>query len=122
MKARSGKGHDTHKIRITTMSFRVTEDEKTALEARIKVCGLPKGEYFRQSLLHQQIKITAGKFHSDRLSLEIRKMRETLEVTRDSEETEKTIKACDALLRQIKEIGEGDDADDGTQDDKHEGR
>ena len=22
MKARSGKGHDTHKIRITTMSFR----------------------------------------------------------------------------------------------------
>ena len=121
MKARSGKGHDTHKIRITTMSFRVTEDEKTELEARIKVCGLPKGEYFRQSLLHQQINITAGKFHSDRLSLEIRKMRETLEVTRDSEETEKTIKACDALLRQIKEIEEGDDADDGTQDDKHEG-
>jgi hypothetical protein len=120
MKARSGKGHDTHKIRITTMSFRVTEEEKTALEARIKVCGLPKGEYFRQSLLHQQIRITAGRFHSDRLSLELRKMRETLEVTNDCEEIEQTINACNALLRQIKEIEEGDDAHDGTQDDQHE--
>ena len=120
MKARSGKGHDTHKIRITTMSFRVTEEEKTELEARIKVCGLPKGEYFRQSLLHQQINITAGKFNSDRLSLELRRMRETLEVTNDSEETERIIKACNALLRQIKDIEGGDDAHDGTQADQHE--
>ena len=119
MRKRSGKGHDTHRIRITTMSFRVTEEEKTALEARIKVCGLPKGEYFRQSLLHQQILITAGKFHSDRLSLEIRRMRETLERAPDNEEAEQTIKACNALLRQIKEIG-GGDADGGTQDDQHE--
>ena len=29
-KARSGKGHDTHKVRITTISFRVTEEEKEA--------------------------------------------------------------------------------------------
>ena len=119
MKARSGKGHDTHKIRITTMSFRVTEEEKTELEARIKVCGLPKGEYFRQSLLHQQIMITAGRFHSDRLALELMKMRETLEATTDIDETERTIKACNALLRQIKEIGEGDDADEGTQSNQH---
>lgn len=120
MKARSGKGHDTHKIRITTMSFRVTEEEKTELEARINVCGLPKGEYFRQSLLHQQISITAGRFHSDRLALEIRRMRETLEGKTDPEETRQTIRACDALLRQIESIGEGDDADDRTQDDQHE--
>lgn len=112
MKARSGKGHDTHKIRITTMSFRVTEEEKTELEARIIACGLPKGEYFRQSLLHQQINITAGKFHSDRLALELRRMRQTLETKTDSEETLQTIKACNALLRQIKSLEEGGDADD----------
>ena len=120
MKARSGKGHDTHKIRITTMSFRVTEEEKTELEARINVCGLPKGEYFRQSLLHKQINITAGKFHSDRLALELRRMREALESKKDPEETRKTIRVCDALLRQIELIGEGDDADDRTQDDQYE--
>lgn len=121
MKNRSGRGHDTHKIRITTMSFRVTEEEKTALEARIKVCGLPKGEYFRQSLLHQQIRITAGRFHSDRLALEIRRLRETLELTKDNKEAEQTLKACNALLKQIEEIGEGDDADDATQDDQYGG-
>lgn len=120
MKARSGKGHDTHKIRITTMSFRVTEEEKTELEARINVCGLPKGEYFRQSLLHQQINITAGKFHSDRLALELRRMREALEAKKEPEEKRQTIRACDALLRQIESIGEGDDVDDRTQDDQHE--
>ena len=120
MKSRSGKGHDTHKIRITTMSFRVTEEEKTELEARIKICGLPKGEYFRQSLLHQQISITAGKFQSDRLALELRRMRATLEAKTDLEETQRTIRACDALLRQIESIGEGDDVDDRTQDDQHE--
>lgn len=112
MKARSGKGHDTHKIRITTMSFRVTEEEKTELEARIIACGLPKGEYFRQSLLHQQINITAGKFHSDRLALELRKMRQTLETKTDLEETRRTITACDALLRQIESLEEGGDAND----------
>ena len=122
MKARSGKGHDTHKIRITTMSFRVTEEEKTELEARIKVCGLPKGEYFRQSLLHQQINITAGKFHSDRLALELPRLREALETGTVTEETERTLRACNELIRQIEMIGEGEDADDRTQDDQHERR
>ena len=122
MKARSGKGHDTHKIRITTMSFRVTEEEKTELEARIKVCGLPKGEYFRQSLLHQQINITAGKFHSDRLALELQRLREALETGTVTEETERTLRACNELIRQIEMIGEGEDADDRTQDDQHERR
>ena len=121
MRTRLGKGHDTHKVRITTISFRVTEEEKEALEARIKVCGLPKGEYFRQSLLHQQINITAGKFHSDRLALEFRKLREALENGAMTEETERTLRACNKLIRQIETIGEGDDADDRTQDDQHEG-
>ena len=121
-KARSGKGHDTHKVRITTISFRVTEEEKEALEARIKVCGLPKGEYFRQSLLHQQINITAGRFHSDRLALEFRKLREALETGNMTEETERTLRGCNELIRQIKMIEEGEDADDRTQNDQYEGR
>ena len=40
---KAGKGHDNHKIRTTTISFRVTDEEKATLGARIKVCGLPKG-------------------------------------------------------------------------------
>lgn len=104
----TGRGHDNHKLRVTTISFRVTPEEKEAIEARIKVCGIPKGEYYRQSLLHQTINITAGKYHSDRLALEIRKMRETLESITEIAEAEETIRACSELLMQISKIGEGE--------------
>lgn len=104
---KTGKGHDTHKIRVTTISFRVTIEERAAIEARIKVCGIPKGEYYRQSLLYQNINIMAGKYHSDRLAMEIRRMRETLESITEIEEAKDTIRACDELMIQINKIGEG---------------
>ena len=104
---RTSKGHDNHKIRVTTVSFRVTLEERMAIEARIKVCGIPKGEYYRQSLLYQSINITAGRYHSDRLAMEIRRMRETLEKLTEIEDAADTIKECDALLMQINEIGKG---------------
>ena len=104
---KTGKGHDTHKIRVTTISFRVTIEERAAIEARIKVCGIPKGEYYRRSLLYQNINITAGRYHSDRLAMEIRRMRETLESITEIEEAEDTIRACDELLRQMIMITEG---------------
>lgn len=104
---KTGKGHDNHKIRVTTISFRVTLEERAAIEARIKVCGIPKGEYYRQSLLYQNINITAGRYHSDRLAMEIRKMRETLEKATEIGDAADTIKECDALLIQIRKIGEG---------------
>lgn len=103
----TGRGHDNHKLRVTTISFRVTPEEKDAIEARIKVCGIPKGEYYRQSLLHQTINITAGKYHSDRLAMEIRKMRETLEGITETEEAEDTIRACSELLMQISKFEKG---------------
>ena len=104
---KTGKGHDNHKIRVTTISFRVTLEERMAIEARIKVCGIPKGEYYRQSLLYQNINITAGRYHSDRLAMEIRRMRETLEGVTEVEDVEDTIRACNELLMQINTIGKG---------------
>lgn len=103
----TGRGHDNHKLRVTTISFRVTPEEKEAIEARIKICGIPKGEYYRQSLLHQTINITAGRYHSDRLAMEIRKMRETLEGITETEEAEGTIRAYSELLMQISKFEEG---------------
>ena len=54
-------GLDKNRFRNTTISFRVSPEERLALEARIKVCGLPKGEYFINSLLYQRIEISVGK-------------------------------------------------------------
>ena len=111
---------DQHKIRITTMCFRVTPEEKAALEARFKICGIPKGDYIRESLLNQNINITAGKFHSDRLAVEIKKLREVLETCEEDETVEDTIKACNELLRQLLKISKGDTVYDGTENYKHE--
>ena len=35
-------GLDKNRFRNTTISFRVSPEERLALEARIKVCGIPR--------------------------------------------------------------------------------
>ena len=67
-------GLDKDRKRNQTVCFRMTPEERRELEARIKVSGLPKGKYFIQSILHQEVKIAVGKYQSDRLSLEIRRL------------------------------------------------
>ena len=59
-------GLDKDRKRNQTVCFRMTPEERRELEARIKVSGLPKGKYFIQSVLHQEVKITVGKYQSDR--------------------------------------------------------
>lgn len=83
-------GLDKNRKRNQTVCFRMTPEERRGLEARITVSGLPKGKYFIQSLLHQEIKIAVGKYQSDRLSLEIRRLWERL----DSLETEELYEVC----------------------------
>ena len=72
-------GLDKDRKRNQTVCFRMTPEERRELEARITVSGLPKGKYFIQSVLHQEVKIAVGKYQSDRLSLEIRLLWERLD-------------------------------------------
>ena len=72
-------GLDHNRKRNQTICFRATPEERKEIEARIKVSGMPKGEYCRQSLLNQKIEINAGKYQSDRLSIEIKRLRELTE-------------------------------------------
>ena len=58
-------GLDKDRKRNQTIAFRMTPEERQELEARIKVTGKPKGIYFIESLLHQEIKIAVGKYQSD---------------------------------------------------------
>ena len=59
-------GLDKDRKRNQTVCFRMTPEERRELEARIIVSGLPKGNYFIQSVLHQEVKIAVGKYQSDR--------------------------------------------------------
>lgn len=73
------------------------------LEARIKVSGLPKGKYILESVLHQKISIAVGKYQSDRMSLELQKLRMALERT-DGEEQQEVLAECKCLLEQLLKI------------------
>lgn len=97
-------GLDKNRLRNSTISFRVSPEERIQLEARIKVSGMPKGQYFIQSLLHQRLSIAVGKYQSDRLSLEFKKLRETFNRISETEKVAETLKACKALLDELQKL------------------
>lgn len=97
-------GLDKNRLRNSTISFRVSPEERIELEARIKVSGMPKGQYFVQSLLHQRLSIAVGKYQSDRLSLEIKKLRETLDSISETEKIAEILKECHALLNELQKV------------------
>lgn len=99
---------DENRKRNQTISFRMSPEEKRQLNARIAVCGFPKAEFMIESLLHQRIEVRAGKYQSDRLSLELRRLREMLQSAESVEENVELLKECRALLAQVIEIAGGD--------------
>lgn len=97
-------GLDKNRLRNSTISFRVSPEERIQLEARIKVSGMPKGQYFIQALLHQRLSIAVGKYQSDRLSLEFKKLREILDSISETEKIAETLKECKALLDELQKL------------------
>lgn len=100
-------GLDKNRFRNKTVSFRVSPEEAKKLEARIKVCGMSKGEYFIQSLLHNGISIAVGKYQSDRLSLELRRLREYLQELEsgcNNEEMVVILLECKAVLVELESV------------------
>lgn len=93
-------GLDHNRKRNQTICFRATPEERKEIEARIKVSGMPKGEYCRQSLLNQKIEINAGKYQSDRLSIEIKHLRELTEQI-PQEQFQDLLQEIKILLKQL---------------------
>ncbi len=97
-----------NRFRSSIISFRVSPDERLQIESRIKVCGIPKGEYFIKSLLHQSIVISVGKYKSDRLSIELKRLRKTLEDIKETDEIENTLNECKFLLKELVDVTKED--------------
>ncbi len=47
--------NEKNRKRNTIMNFRVSPEEKELIEARIKLLGLPKAEFFIESCLYQKL-------------------------------------------------------------------
>ena len=67
-------GLNKNRTRPNSMSFRVSNEEKIAIETRINVSGLPKSDFYIGSCLGNNLEIIGGKFGSDRLSVQLENM------------------------------------------------
>lgn len=100
--------------RSLIVNFRVTPEERELIEARIKLTGLSKSEYFIKTFLCQEINITVGKYQSDRFSLEFKRLREAIEkidLTK-IDENQDLLMECNALLTELKPLVEGKKQDE----------
>ena len=87
--------------RSEIVNFRVTPIERQQIEARIKVLGLPKGEYFIRTFMQQSIKIVAGQYQSNRLSLELARLSNQLASIESNEGIELLLQEYRALLNEL---------------------
>ena len=95
-------GLDKNRFRNQSMCFRASYEERRTIEERIKISGIPKGRFYLDSALKSKIIISVGKFESDRLSLEIRRLRRALEnAGTDDNDLYAALVDCRALFEQM---------------------
>ena len=56
------------RFRHNTIAFWLSDEEKKEVEAKIILSGLPKGEYYRKSILGQKIRVTGNRYWSVKLA------------------------------------------------------
>ena len=98
------------RVRNHTIAFRVSDEERDEIKAKVAISGLPIGEFLLESVMNQKIYIAVGKYQSDRLSIEIRRLRVQLEATTESlEEVNQVIQRCICLIEQLLKVIENED-------------
>ena len=90
--------------RSNLIAFWVSDAEKADLETRIILSGIPKGEYYRRAILGQEVKVVAGTYMSDRLAVELKKIRECLEKGADKNEKDQQLMLLSRIIGQMAEI------------------
>ena len=92
---------DYNRSRSKTVSFWMSPEEYRNLLARVKITGMAKNEFMIRALLGQPIEIRIGKFESDRLGVEIMRLKDALKEVQVPEEAVTLLLECRALLEQI---------------------
>lgn len=66
------------RFRHNTIAFWLGDEEKAEVEAKIILSGVPKGEYYRKSVLEKEIKVVSGNYMSFQLSKVLERICEKL--------------------------------------------
>lgn len=64
--------------RCNTIAFWLSDEEKIMVETRIVLSGLPKGEYYKRSILGQNVTVVAGNYMSNRVAVVLEHILEQL--------------------------------------------
>lgn len=100
-------GLDKNRKRNQTICFRASIEERRTIEARIIASGIPKGEYYRKSLIDQKIVISVGKYESDRLALAMKRLYKQIELSNqvsDEEKLKELIEDSNVLFTELNRI------------------
>lgn len=87
------------RFRHNTIAFWLSDEEKSQVEARIILSGLPKGDYYRKAILGQEVTVTAGNYMSNRVAKVLEQILEHLKNGNTDDE-----KLLSQLVRQLLEI------------------
>ena len=87
------------RFRHNTIAFRLSDEEKSQVEARIILSGLPKGKYYRKAILGQEVIVTAGNYMSNRVAKVLEQI--ALHLENGNTEDEKLLLE---LIRQLLEV------------------
>ena len=87
------------RFRHNTIAFWLSDEEKSQVEARIILSGLTKGEYYRRSILGQEVIVTAGNYMSNRVAKVLEQI--ALRLENGNIEDEKLLLE---LIRQLLEV------------------
>ena len=97
------------RFRRNTIAFWLSDEEKAQVEAKIKLSGLPKGDYYRKSILGQEVTVIAGNYMSNRVAKVLEQILEHLKSGNTEDE-----KLLLELLKQLLEIGQNENAPAGN--------
>ncbi|MDE6251730.1 MAG: hypothetical protein K2M78_03700 [Lachnospiraceae bacterium] len=87
------------RYRHNTIAFWLSDEEKSQVEARIILSGLPKGDYYRQAILGQEVTVVAGNYMSNRVAKVLEQILEHLKSGNTEDE-----KLLLELVKQLLEI------------------
>ncbi len=93
------------RFRRNTIAFWLSDEEKSQVEARIILSGLPKGDYYRKAILGQEVMVTAGNYMSNRMAKVLEQILEYLK--NGNVEDEKMLLE---MIRQLLKIGQNGSA------------
>ena len=100
-----------NRYRHNTIAFWLSDEEKSQVEARIILSGLPKGDYYRQAILGQEVTVVAGNYMSNRVAKVLEQILEHLESGNTEDE-----KLLLELVKQLLDIQQNENAPAGNRD------